>query len=194
MLEWLTNRKRLRDAELRIEFLEGSGDRWANAAHELRLQSDETTASRKYWVGAYFKVFADLRRLQAHAVRLYSWGDEEKSYCLAYQAQGERLQSDLERQRLWVSSVQSTMWALVRNGDHHIQRVEAERDEAWQEATAAMGARDAWQQTAGELQAGIDRREHTIERHEARIKALQEALAAAQKNDKRGPDGRFRKV
>ena len=96
-----------------------------------------------------------------------------------------------------------------------LQRVEAERDEAWQEATAAAGARDGWQQTAGELQADRDEWKgkadiagqawadgnRTIERYEARIKALegrltylQESLAAAQKNDKRGPDGRFRKV
>ena len=191
MLEWLTNRKKLALAQERQRWHRDNATRraeraehWMTQYYALREVKDRLDLELSASVGREMSGRLDVERLQSHAVRLY--GDcQFSNACLAdTQADIEKLQTEAVEAR-----------GHVRNGDDNIQRLEAERDEAWQEATGSgMGSRDAWQQTAGELQAGIDRRERTIERQEARIKALAAGLAFAQKNDKRGPDGRFRKV
>ena len=173
MFEWLTNRKKLAESKEMLAVMRGLREDLAGEVLKARKNS------------------ADVRK---------TLRDTEVARDRAYEMATHS--ADLERAHR----------EHLRQADNNLQRVEAERDEARQEWTAAAGARDAWQQTAGELQSDRDEWKgkadiagqawadgnRTIERYEARIRELevqitylQESLVAAQKNDKRGPDGRF---
>ena len=194
------DKKKSHDAALR-ELWRHSADRartWEHAAMllaALREAEASDLADVRKTLGAITLVgmtaAGDRKLLQAHAVRLYGdcrFSDELQAetqkdfdwFQLESRKQRDAAQADLERQRLWASSLQTVQG-----------RIMAERDMWFSKWVEALGHADAWEQTAGELQAEVDRRERTIERQEARIKALEEGLAKAQKNDRRGPDGRF---